>query len=288
MEKLVCYVNGEFVPAEKAALPLNDLGIVRGYGVFDVLNTYHRKPFHMRDHILRLERSAASIRLDLPWTVEEIEQIIGELLNRNFDANPDLGDVAIRVIATGGPSENLFTPQQRPSLAILISPFTPPDEVLYMEGAYLISVEMQRFMAEVKSLNYIDAIMASQVAADEGAIETLYRTPDGRITECTRCSFFLVKDRQLLTADSEVLDGITRNVVCALAQGHFELASTELYYDSLIAMDEAFIVGTGKEVLPIVRIDDVTIGSGRPGPVTKQLMSLYQEYVAQFVENDVN
>ena len=279
MANLIFYVNGEHVPAERAALPINDLGIVRGYGVFDVLATYNHKPFHLDSHLARLERSAASIDLEIPWSAAELTQTIVALLEQNFDANPDLGDVAIRIIVTGGPSSNLFTPQQKPSLAILIDPLKSRDESLYEKGAKLVTVEMERFMPGVKSLNYIGAIMAAQVASEAGGIEALYRTHDGRVTEGTRASFFLVKDNQILTSKDEVLEGITRNVVCELASKHFELVLTDLRYDELANMDETMLVGTGKEVLPIVQIDEFTIGDGRPGPITKQLITLFREYV---------
>jgi len=128
---LIYYINGEYVPAESASLPINDLGIVRGYGVFDVLNTYNQKPFHLRAHIRRLENSAAAIRLELPWSTEELEQLIHDLLARNYAAIPDLGDVAVRTIATGGPSSNLFTPEQKPSLAILLDHARCEESQLY-------------------------------------------------------------------------------------------------------------------------------------------------------------
>lgn len=282
MTSLIYYVNGEYVPAESASLPIHDLGIVRGYGVFDVLNTYNRSPFHLRAHVERLQNSAASIRLDLPWSTAELEQLVHDLLARNYEANPALGEVAVRLIATGGSSANLFSPEQKPSLAILLVPMGPRDETLYAQGGHLITVEVERFMPTVKSLNYIGAIMAAQEADAVGAVEALYRTRDGLVTEATRSSFFLVKDNQVLTAKDAVLDGITRRVVCELANAHFDLVATDLAYDSISAMDEAFIVGTGKEILPIVQIDEVTVGSGNPGPVTKRLMLLFQEYVQSY------
>ena len=283
MSNLICYINGEYVPADIAALPINDLGIVRGYGVFDVLNTYDRKPFHLRAHIERLQRSAASIKLTLPWSTEELEQAVHDLLAHNYAAFPELGDVAVRVIATGGPSSTLFTPEQNPSLAILLSPLAPRDEALYARGARLVTVEMDPYMPEVKSLNYIGAIMAAQEATAAGGIEALYRTTDGLVTEGTRASFFMVKDNQVLTAKKNaVLDGITRRLVCELADKHFELVMTDLPYASIPDMDEAMLVGTGKEVLPIVEIDDMVIGDGAPGPVTNALIGLFKEYVVNY------
>jgi len=281
---LFCYVNGTYVPADIAALPMNDLGIVRGYGVFDVLRTYNRKPFHLHAHIERLQKSAAAIKLTLPWPIDELEQTVQDLLAHNYAAFPELGNVSVRVIATGGPSSTFFTPEQKPSLAILLSPIAPRDEALYARGARLVTVEMERYMPGVKSLNYIGAIIAAQEATAAGGIEALYRTPDGLVTEGTRASFFLVKGNQLLTAKDAVLDGITRRVICELAEKHFKVVVTELPYVSIPEMDEAFVVGTGKEVLPIIEIDEMMVGDGVPGPVTQKLMTLFQEYVTDYCQ----
>lgn len=279
---LIYYVNGEYVAAEKAALPINDLGIVRGYGVFDALRTYNRKPFHLRAHVERLFTSAASIRLELTWSVAEVEQLVHDLLAHNYERSPELGDVQIRIKTTGGPSENYFTPEGNPSLAIVLLPIKPRDTDLYARGGRLVTMEMDRFMPTVKSLNYIDAVMVSQEAAAAGAVETVYRTSDGLVTEATRSSLFLVKGSHVLTAKDAVLDGITRRVVCELAREHFALEVTDLRYDEIASMDEALLVGTGKEVLPIVQIDEMMVGDGVPGPVTTQLMTLFEEYVTNF------
>lgn len=279
---LIYYVNGEYVPADRAVLPINDLGIVRGYGVFDALRTYDRKPFHLRAHVERLFTSAASIRLDLPWSVVEIEQIVHDLLARNYEADPSLGDFQVRIKATGGPSESYFVPEGNPSLAIVLVPIKPRDADLYARGGRVVTMEMDRFMPTVKSLNYIDAVMASREATAAGAVETLYRTSDGLVTEGTRTSFFLVKGEQVFTAKDAVLDGITRRVVCELVTEHFDLQVIDLRYDAIPTMDEALLVGTGKEILPIVQIDEVTIGDGVPGSVATRLMALFEEYIKSY------
>jgi branched-chain amino acid aminotransferase len=278
-DSLVYYVNGEYVPAQRASLPLNDLGLVRGYGVFDVLRTYDHRPFKLREHVQRLQKSAASIGIDAPWSTQELEQLVHETLRRNYDANPDLGDVNVRLVLTGGPSDNCFTPQRTPSLAIMISPVPPRDEALYARGAKLITVDLERFMPTVKSLNYISAIMGAARAQEAGAVEALYRTGDGFVTEGTRTSFFVVQDGRLITSSQAILDGITRRVVMEIAADRFEVVVEPISYAQLGAVDEAILVGTTKEVLPIVQIDDIQIGDGRPGPVTRELAQIFRAYV---------
>src|SRR3954470_781897 len=120
MSTLTTYVNGDFVPAKKAALPLNDLGIVRGYGVFDLLRTYGTTPFRLRDHIKRLQSSAKQIELELPWSTEELEDVVLQTYKRN-----EIADASIRIIVTGGPSDNFMTPQGEPSLVVMVNPIAP-------------------------------------------------------------------------------------------------------------------------------------------------------------------
>ena len=280
MSNLIFYVNGEYVPAEQASLPVGDLGLIRGYGVFDVLRTYKRTPFQLREHVERLQRSARSILITPPWSTEQIESIVHETLARNYAANPELGDLAIRLVLTGGPSKNGFTPENRPSLMVMLIPAGPRDEELYAKGGRLITVQMDRFKPTVKSLNYIGAIMAMQQATAADAIEALYRTEDGLVTEGTRTSFLVVKGDRIISAPDLVLEGITRKVVMEIAADRWEVALEPIRYSDLSQIDEAMLVGTGKEVLPIVQIDDIQIGNGRPGPVAGELMKLMDAYIA--------
>lgn len=278
-DTLIYYVNGEFVPAQQASLPLNDLGLVRGYGVFDVLRTYDRQPFKLREHVQRLQKSASSIRINAEWSTEELEGWVQETLARNYEANPELGDVNVRLVLTGGPSDNCFTPHRTPSLAIMISPVPVRDGEMYENGAKLITVDMERFMPTVKSLNYITAIMGAAAASEAGAVEALYHTEDGYVTEGTRTSFFVVQGEKVITSSNAILDGITRRVVMEIAADRFEVVEEPISYEQLRTVDEAILVGTTKEVLPIVQIDDMQIGSGQPGPVTRELAAMFDAYV---------
>ncbi len=164
MESSIYYLNGSFVQAADAVLPLNDLGLVRGYGVFDLLRSYDGVPFKLSEHIQRLERSAAAIGLDLPWPGVALEEIARETYRRNA-----LPNATIRIIVTGGSSPNFMSPQGRPSLVVMVEPVAPNSPAEYERGAKIISVEMARFMPTVKSLNYIGAIMAMKQAEPAGS-----------------------------------------------------------------------------------------------------------------------
>jgi len=274
MTEPVYYLNGEYVAASQATLRLNDLGIVRGYGVFDLLRTYDGKLFKLHEHVLRLQRSAAAIGLDLPYAPEEIEQIARETYARN-----QLANATIRIVVTGGAADDFMTPPNRPTLAVLIEPIAPSSNDQYTKGVKLVTTELERIMPTVKSLNYITAIMAMKEAKKAGAVEALYRTKDGRVTEGTRANFFIIRGQELITPQEEVLGGITRDVVLEIAEDDFQVRETPIAYAELETCDEAFITSSTKEILPVVQIDDITIGAGRPGPNTQKLMDLFHTYV---------
>lgn len=264
------YVNGDFVPAIAGALPLNDLGLVRGYGVFDLLRTYDGSPFRLGEHVQRLQRSAAAIGLALPWDVNTLESIALETYQRN-----NMPNATIRIIVTGGSSPNFMTPQDNPTLVVMVEPvaLNRPEE--YAQGVKLVTVEMARFLPTVKSLNYITAIMAMQQASAAGAVEALYRDAGGFVSECTRSNLFVFQGDHLVTPRDDVLLGITRAVVMEIASDSFEVIEGPLHYRELLAADEAFITSSTKEILPVAQVDGRLIGQGKPGPRTRKLMDLF-------------
>ncbi len=270
------YVNGEFIPAPQASLGLDDLGLVRGYGVFEVLRTYGVRPFGLRAHVERLQHSARQIDLALPWSASEIEQIVEATMARN-----DPTDVTIRIIATGGASSSFLIPEDRPSLLVMLAAVKPYADRLYQEGAALITVDYPRFMPTVKSLNYITAIRGQRKARAAGAIEALYCSAQGVITECTTSNFFIFRGDQLITPVTDVLPGITRAAVLELAGDLFEVIERPIHRAELAEADEVFITSTTKEIMPIVRIDEQQIGKEGAGPRTLRLLDLFRTSVSQ-------
>ncbi len=281
MGEITYYVNGAFVPATQAVLPLNDLGIVRGYGVFDLLRTYGKTPFKLREHIHRLESSASQIELEMPWSTEELEEIVLQTYAHN-----DVADASIRIVVTGGPSDNYMTPQNNPSLVVMVQPIAPYPAHYYTEGSKAVSTLVERTMATVKSLNYIGAIIAMNDAGKSGAVEAIYLDPYDRLTEGTRANFFVIRGDRLITPREGVLKGITRQVVMEVASDNFEVIEGPIHYHDLSSIDEAFLSSTTKEVLPVVQIDEHPIGTGKVGPKTQLLIDLFKAYVKS-VDNPV-
>lgn len=274
MTDYIYYVNGEFVPAIAATIGVNDLGLVRGYGVFEVLRTYGITPFRLREHLARLQRSASQIDLALPWSSADLEQIVYATLAHN-----DPTDVTIRIIVTGGASAGFLMPDSAPSLLVMLAPVKLYPDHYFVEGAHLIRIDSARFMPTVKSINYITAIMGQQRARRAGAIEALYCTAAGTISECTTSNFFVFHGDRLCTPDVDILPGITRAVALEMASDLFEIELRPLQYTELTTADEAFITSTTKEIMPVIGVDDTVIGDGRVGARTQRLRSLFRAYV---------
>lgn len=265
----IYYVDGEFMPAETAVIPVDDLALMRGYGVFDFLRTYAGKPLHLKEHVERLVCSADKIGLELPWDAAGIMAIVEETLAKNNPAS----EANVRILITGGSSSDFITPEGRPRLLVLVTPVAPKPGEWYTDGVKIITFPSSRTIPGAKSIDYIPATMALGKAKKAGAIEALYLEEDGRVRECTTSNIFAVKRGAIVTPGDEILAGITRKTVLALAEAHHPVEVRDLFLDELLAADEAFITGSGKNLVPVVQIDDATIGDGRPGRVTRALMA---------------
>ena len=178
MANFIYYVNGQFLPADQASLGLNDLGVVRGYGVFDLLRTYGPVPFRLGDHLDRLAQSAEQIELGLPCPLAEIEQVVHATLARNEHPH----DITIRIVVTGGPSASFLMPEDNPTLLVMPAPINLSNPALYQTGATLISAQVERWMPTVKSLNYATAVVALRKARRAGAVEALYRDHNDKLS----------------------------------------------------------------------------------------------------------
>lgn len=266
------YIDGHFVPSSQASVPVTDLSVLRGYGVFDFLRTYGRRPFELAAHLDRLENSAELIGMALPWGREELVSIIHETLRRN----PHHSESAIRIVVTGGLSSDFITPEQPPRLLVLVTQARPLPAQWYVDGVKVCTASMERVLPTVKSINYIPAIIALQQARHNGAVEALYTTNDGRVLEGTTTNVFIVRNGTLITPEAGILAGVTRGVVLRLAQGLLPVQIADLPLPELYAANEVFITASNKEVLPVVQVDGMVIADGRPGPHTREIMQAYR------------
>jgi branched-chain amino acid aminotransferase len=281
-EEDIYYIDGRFVPAGRAVLPVNDLALLRGYGVFDFIRTYGLRPFLLEEHIARLEKSARRIRLPFPWSRREVIEVIGRTLERNPKRESN-----IRVIVTGGPSPDFLTPSDRPRLLILVSELKPFPPEWYERGVKVITVRGRRPIPSAKTLNYLTTIVTLREATERGAVEAILIDQSGRVREGQTVTVFAWIGSRLVTNEKGILPGITRALVLKLAASVFPVEIRELTLKELLEADEAFITATNKEVVPVVRIDETPVGPGRPGERTRRIMDLFADYTARFAAGGI-
>jgi branched-chain amino acid aminotransferase len=269
----IYYVNGEFVEDERARISVNDLSVLRGFGVFDFLRTYNGIPFHLEEHLHRLQRSARLIGLELPHPTTKIKEIVQETLARNNKKESN-----IRLVVTGGSSSDGITPGDNPQLLVMITDIKEMPAPWYTDGAKVITSHVERFMPGAKSINYIPAILCQNEARSQQAIEAVYVNRDGYMLEGTTSNLFAFIGDTLVTPPCDrVLPGITRQVALALAEKEFPVVERHLHKDEVRLLDEAFLSSSIREIVPIVAIDAIKIGDGKPGRRTKKIMELFRD-----------
>ncbi len=272
----IFYVDGQFVPAQQAQIPVDDLAILRGYGVFDFMRTYQGHPIFLREHVLRLENSAREIGLDFPWSREEVADLVWQTLKRNPHSESN-----IRIVITGGSSQDFITPQGNPRLLILVTPLVAPPDHWYSDGVKIITVAMKRSFPRAKSIDYIAATIALKQARRQGAVEAVYVDPRGCVLEGTTSNLFLFLGEKLVTPDEGVLSGITRKVILEIARQQFPIELRDVQRQELLSADEVFISASNKGLVPVVRVDESMIGSGKPGERSRALIKAMTEYTSR-------
>ncbi len=266
------YLDGRWVTTENLKISAFDLSVVRGFGCFDFLRTYGNKPFLLDEHIDRFFRSAKILGLKMPLTRDKIIKVIYTGIEKN-----NFAETNIKVILTGGVSVDSITPGKSSFIAIFTKATDCPREH-YEKGVKLITIPASRVLTEIKSLNYLSAVVAMQKAKKEKAEDALHVDKDGKIYEATRCNFFSVIKSALVTPKEEILLGITRKAVIRLAKKlGIKVRERDIYMGEFKYFQEAFITASNKEVMPVVRIDDRIVGNGKVGQMTKRLMEEFKK-----------
>jgi branched-chain amino acid aminotransferase len=268
----IYFVDGKFVPADEAVLPVDDLAIIRGIGVFDLLRTYNGKPYFLKEHVERLLNSAREINLDLPWSHSAICDVVQQTLARNT-----MDEANIRIIVTGGSSSDFMTPGGMPRLIVLVTPLPKLPEWWTSKGVKVVTMKARRNIPVAKSLDYLPAVIALRKAGERHAIEVIYLDDGGNALEGTTSNLFAFIGKGLVTPGRDILSGITRKCVLDIARSRYSVEIRDLPKAELVTADEVFITGTNKGVVPVVQIDDWVIGDGRPGKQTLEIMGSLAE-----------
>lgn len=275
-------VNGRVAAERDAVISVFDHGFLYGEGIYETMRTYHGRPFLFERHMRRLRRSASMIELRLPFTDGDLADQIG---NTQSAAKLD-GEAYIRVLVTRGVGELTYdlkaTPD--PSVVIIVKPHVDPAAEVYEQGVRVVIVDVVRnhpasVNPMIKSNNLMNSALAMQEALRSNAFEGVMRNYKGELTECTTANLFVVKNGVVLTPPLEagLLPGITREFLFEIgAQCGVKVEEQVLGDDDLFGADEAFLTSTTRELVPIVTVNDRTIGDGKPGPVTWRLLDNFR------------
>lgn len=280
------YIDGEFYPKEEAKVSVFDHGLLYGDGVFEGTRAYNGRIFQFDAHIDRLYDSAKAIALEIPLSKEEMKQAHLETLRRN-----KLTDAYIRTVVTRGKGDLGLDPRKcpRPSVIIIADRISLYPEELYEKGLRVITVATRRNLVEavnpmIKSLNYLNNILAKIEANLAGVPEAIMLNQEGYVAECTGDNIFVVKDKALATpaVSFGALKGITRKVTMKLAEDlGLKVVETALTRYDIYVADECFLTGTAAEVIPVVEVDGRKIGNGAPGPYTRKLKEVFHKYAME-------
>ncbi len=280
-EDLLVYIDGEFVPASQAKISIFDHGFLYGDGVFEGIRAYNGKVFKLKEHIDRLYDSAKALDLQIPISKEEFMEIILETLRRN-----KLRDAYIRPIVTRGIGDLGLDPRKckNPSIIVIAQPWGRLYGDLYEKGLKAVTVAVRRNAIDslppnIKSLNYLNNILAKIEANAKGGDEAIFLDHNGYVSEGSGDNIFIVKNGEIITPPTiNNLKGITREVVIELIKKlgiSFKEANISLY--DLYTADEIFVTGTAAEICPITWIDGRIVGDGKPGKITKMLMEEFRK-----------
>lgn len=274
----IYFIDGQYVDEDKCMLSVKDIIVLRGFGVFDFLITYNKRPFYLKEHVQRLETSAQKIGLKIKHSNDEICAIVEETIRRNTHHD----ESNIRIVYTGGISSDGVTPEGNGYLIVMVTPKHHLPDWWYSDGAKLVTAELERFIPGAKSTNYLTAVWALERAKAMDAIESIYVDRKNRLLEGTTTNFFCFKENKLITPKLDILPGITRRVLVDLVKGHFDLEIRDIEKNELSSMEEVFISASNKEIVPIIQVDDIVIGDGRPGQRTQKVMQLFRDYTTKY------
>ena len=277
-------VNGRISPEREAVISVFDHGFLYGEGIYETMRTYTGRPFLYDRHMRRLQNSARMIVLELPFTDEGLA---GQIRDTMAAADLQGREAYIRVLVTRGIGELTYDPAAtpRPSVIIIVKPQIDLPAATYDTGVRVVIVDVVRnhpgtVNPMIKSNNLLNSALAAQEAIRRGGFEGIMRNYRGELSECTTSNLFIVKDGAALTPPltAGLLPGITREFLFDVGRDvGIEVREDVLRDDDLFGADEVFLTGTTREVLPIVTVDDRSIGTGRPGPVTKTLLEGFRK-----------
>ena len=270
------FINGEMLPQEKASLGITDVGLLRGYGIFDFFRCRRQKPLFLDDYLNRFFHSARLMDLACPFSKVELEGQVRDLLvKNNFEHS------GMRLVLTGGYSPDGYH-IAKPNLLLLNTPISNFSGDLYEQGARLLTYQYQREYPEAKTTNYIVSLRKQVECTQKKAIDVLYHNGED-VFEASRSNIFIVSDGVIITPQQGVLPGITRKHTLILADEKFTIEQRALGLRELYNAEEVFLTSSAKKIMPVIQVDDHTIGDGKPGMATRYLIKAFEELESAYL-----
>jgi branched-chain amino acid aminotransferase len=279
---LQVYINGKLFDKEDAKVSVYDHGLLYGDGVFEGLRSYSGKVFRLTQHLERLWASAKAICLTIPMAKDEVAKAVNDTLAKN-----NLKDAYIRLVVTRGAGALGLDPGRtsNPQVIIITDHIALYPKELYENGLEIVTASTirnhpQALSARIKSLNYLNNILAKIEGLQAGCQEALMLNHLGHVAECTADNIFLVREGEVYTPplDAGILEGITRDAVIELArEAKFAVHEETLTRHDVYTADEVFLTGSGAEIIPVIKVDNRVIGAGTPGPITRELTKRFHE-----------
>ena len=278
MASSTVYLNGEYLPLDKACVPVLDRGFIFGDGVYEVIPVYAGKAFRLQHHLQRLKNSMQAVRITNPHTDEEWNAIINEVVTRNND-----GDQSIYLQITRGVAhrDHRFPGDATPTVFVMSNLFDPVPKQQLENGVNAITLDDIRWQyCSIKSIALLPNILLRQQAVEQGAAEAILLR-NGEVTEGAASNVFIVKDDIIITPPKTdcLLPGITRDLVVEQAHEHgLTVKEANIKQTELETADEIWLTSSTKEILPVTKLNGQPVGSGKPGTVWQQMYALYQAY----------
>lgn len=282
VKESMIFIDGKFYSQANAKISVFDHGLLYGDGIFEGIRFYNGRVFRLEEHLDRLWDSARSICLEIPMSKREMTEALLETVRQN-----DLRDGYIRLLVTRGVGNLGLNPAQceTPSVIIIAATITLYPEAMYQNGLTVVTVATRRtnpaaLNPAVKSLNYLNNVMARIEANLAGADEALMLNDSGNVAECTADNVFVVKRGQIFTPPitAGALRGITRSVVFEIAaELTVKITEADITRHDVFIADECFLTGTAAEIIPVIKADGRPIGNGKPGPITARMIARFRE-----------
>ncbi|MCB1950293.1 D-amino acid aminotransferase [Nitrosomonas sp.] len=273
------FLNGQFMPIEKACVSVLDRGFIFGDGVYEVIPVYSRRPFRLEKHLRRLQHSLDGIRLKNPYTDDQWKELIGQVIDKN-----ESEDQSVYLHITRGVAKRDHPfPDVPPTIFVMSNPLLSPSPELLEKGVAAVTASDNRWIrCDIKSISLLPNVLLRQMAVDAGAAETIL-IRDGYLTEGSASNIFIVRDQVLLAPPKShlMLPGITYDVMLELvAENHVIHEVREISEEELFSAEEIMLTSSTREIMAVTRLNEQPVGSGNPGAMFRQLHQFYQQYKA--------